>query len=206
MAKMKVHELAKELDKQSKELIAFLKEKGVEVKVAQSSIEGDAIELVRNHFGNKSTETKQEKSTKPSTEKNTDTSIEETDIKKAEIKTEIKTEKPAEAAPKKKKNIIFVKKLAFFRFIQSVDLIGILKFFNFQSIYQNRIRIADAVVLRNRNSCIRFVRLRMEQKQRTAGRSVGADRKTDTSRNHIRSVHSKKARPHIKATNILQRL
>ena len=104
------------------------------------------------------------------------------------------------------KNIIFVKKLAFFRFIRSVDLIGILKFFNFQSIYQNRIRIADAVVLRNRNSCIRFVRLRMEQKQRTAGRSVGADRKTDTSRNHIRSVHSKKARPHIKATNILQRL
>ena len=104
MAKMKVHELAKELDKQSKELIAFLKEKGVEVKVAQSSIEGDAIELVRNHFGNKSTETKQEKSTKPSTEKNTDTSIEETDIKKAEIK----TEKPAAAAPKKKKNIIFV--------------------------------------------------------------------------------------------------
>ena len=108
MAKMKVHELAKELDKQSKESIAFLKEKGVEVKVAQSSIEGDAIELVRNHFGNKSTETKQEKSTKPSTEQHTDTSIGETGIKKAEIQTEIKTEKPAEAAPKIKKNIIFV--------------------------------------------------------------------------------------------------
>lgn len=33
MAKMKVHELAKELDKQSKELIAFLQEKGIDVKV-----------------------------------------------------------------------------------------------------------------------------------------------------------------------------
>ena len=51
MAKMKVHELAKELDKQSKELIAFLQDKGYEVKVAQSSIEDDAIALVRQHFG-----------------------------------------------------------------------------------------------------------------------------------------------------------
>ncbi|MBD5450647.1 MAG: translation initiation factor IF-2 [Lachnospiraceae bacterium] len=51
MAKMKVHELAKELDKQSKELIAFLQDKGYEVKVAQSSIEDEAIELVRKQFG-----------------------------------------------------------------------------------------------------------------------------------------------------------
>ncbi len=51
MAKMKVHELAKELDRQSKELIAFLQDKGYEVKVAQSSIEDEAIELVRRHFG-----------------------------------------------------------------------------------------------------------------------------------------------------------
>ena len=47
MAKMKVHELAKELDRQSKELIAFLQEKGIDAKVAQSSIEEEAIELVR---------------------------------------------------------------------------------------------------------------------------------------------------------------
>ena len=50
MAKMKVHELAKELDRQSKELIAFLQEKGIDAKVAQSSIEEEAIELVRKHF------------------------------------------------------------------------------------------------------------------------------------------------------------
>ena len=51
MAKMKIHELAKELGKQSKELIAFLQDKGYEVKVAQSSIEDDAIALVRKHLG-----------------------------------------------------------------------------------------------------------------------------------------------------------
>ena len=51
MAKMKVHELAKELGKQSKELVAFLQDKGYEVKAAQSSVEDDAIALVRGEFG-----------------------------------------------------------------------------------------------------------------------------------------------------------
>ena len=47
MAKIKVHELAKELDRQSKEIIAFLQEKGIEAKAAQSSVEEDAAALVR---------------------------------------------------------------------------------------------------------------------------------------------------------------
>ena len=51
MAKMKVHELAKELDKQSKDIISFLQEKGVEVKAAQSSIDDAAIEMVRKAYG-----------------------------------------------------------------------------------------------------------------------------------------------------------
>lgn len=51
MAKMKVHELAKELDKKSKDLIDYLQAKGYEVKVAQSSIEDEAIDLVRRQFG-----------------------------------------------------------------------------------------------------------------------------------------------------------
>lgn len=51
MAKMKVHELAKELERQSKELVAFLQDKGYEVKAAQSSVEEEAIALVRRHFG-----------------------------------------------------------------------------------------------------------------------------------------------------------
>ncbi len=50
MAKIKVHELAKELDKQSKDILSFLQEKGIEAKAAQSSIEDDAAELVRKAF------------------------------------------------------------------------------------------------------------------------------------------------------------
>ena len=50
MAKMKVHELAKELEIQSKDIITYLKEKGMEVKAATSSIEDEAIALVRGRF------------------------------------------------------------------------------------------------------------------------------------------------------------
>ena len=39
MAKIKVHELAKELDKQSKDILSFLQGKGIEAKAAQSSVE-----------------------------------------------------------------------------------------------------------------------------------------------------------------------
>ena len=51
MAKMKVHELAKEVDRKSKDLIEFLKAEGYDVKVAQSSIEDAEIALVRKKFG-----------------------------------------------------------------------------------------------------------------------------------------------------------
>ena len=51
MAKIKVHELAKELDTQSKDILSFLQEKGIEAKVAQSSVEEDAADLVRKAFG-----------------------------------------------------------------------------------------------------------------------------------------------------------
>ena len=60
MAKIKVHELAKELDKQSKEVIAFLQSKGIEAKVAQSSVEQEAADLVRREFGSKAAAAKAE--------------------------------------------------------------------------------------------------------------------------------------------------
>jgi len=53
MAKMKVHELAKELNRQSKEILAFLQEKGIEAKAANSSVEEANVELVRKAFGGK---------------------------------------------------------------------------------------------------------------------------------------------------------
>lgn len=50
MAKMKVHELAKELGIQSRDIITYLKEKGMEIKAAQSSMEEEAISLARERF------------------------------------------------------------------------------------------------------------------------------------------------------------
>ena len=108
MAKIKVHEIAKELEKQSKEIIAFLQDKGIEVKAAQSSIEDDVAAMVRKAFGGSKadTETAKEKEAAPVTaEKQEET-------KKAEPeKAPEKPEVPAQGIsepPKKKKKIIFV--------------------------------------------------------------------------------------------------
>ncbi len=51
MAKIKVHELAKELGKESKDIIAFLGSNGIEAK-AQSGVEDDMAAKARAHFGN----------------------------------------------------------------------------------------------------------------------------------------------------------
>ena len=108
MAKIKVHEIAKELEKQSKEIIAFLQDKGIEVKAAQSSIEDDVAAMVRKAFGGSKadTETVKEKEAAPAaTEKQEET-------KKAEPEKALeKPEAPAQGIsepPKKKKKIIFV--------------------------------------------------------------------------------------------------
>ncbi|SCZ77313.1 translation initiation factor IF-2 [Pseudobutyrivibrio xylanivorans] len=50
MAKIKVHELAKELGKESKDVIAFLESNGIEAK-AMSGIEEDMAAKVRSNFG-----------------------------------------------------------------------------------------------------------------------------------------------------------
>ncbi len=86
MAKMKVHELAKELDKKSKDLIDFLQDKGYEVKVAQSSIEDEAIDLVRSHFGG--ADTKAEKTTADKSAETKVTASEKTGDKAAEAKSQ----------------------------------------------------------------------------------------------------------------------
>ena len=51
MAKIKVSELAKELDLQNKEVLNFLHEKGVEAKAHNSSIEEADADMVRKAFG-----------------------------------------------------------------------------------------------------------------------------------------------------------
>lgn len=103
MAKIKVHELAKELDKQSKEIIAFLQNKGIEVKAAQSSMEEDVAAMVRKAFGAGN----EEKEKAPVKEEKIPVQKQEKEESMAEKTTgSEKTQK--EEAPKKKKKIIFV--------------------------------------------------------------------------------------------------
>ncbi|MBP3351091.1 MAG: translation initiation factor IF-2 [Lachnospiraceae bacterium] len=98
MAKMKVHELAKELDITSKDVLAFLQDKGIEAKAAQSSVEESAVEMVRKAF-NKKGETHL-----------TDNKVTEEAKKEAPVVEEAaqKAATAEEAPKKKKKNIIFV--------------------------------------------------------------------------------------------------
>ncbi len=111
MAKIKVHELAKELDKQSKDILSFLQEKGIEAKVAQSSVDEDAAQMVRKAFGKADSAKSAEKSAKaeaPKTEAPAkEASKAETPVKEAP-KAESANAPAADAEPKKKKNIIFV--------------------------------------------------------------------------------------------------
>ena len=60
MAKVKVHELAKELNIQSKEILQYLSEQNIEVKSHMSSIEDDVIRVVKKKFA-KSEPVKEEK-------------------------------------------------------------------------------------------------------------------------------------------------
>ncbi len=66
MSKMRVHELAKELDIKSSDIIETLEKKGVEVK-AQSSIDEENIKYIKDKFGGKkeNAEEKTEEKAKP---------------------------------------------------------------------------------------------------------------------------------------------
>ena len=125
MAKIKIHELAKEFGVQSKEVIAFLQSKGIEAKAAQSAVEDDAAGLVRKHFGSgapKPAAEEKESKAAPKAKESTKTAetkeVVKTDTKEAGKPVENKeTVKAAEnkgagkenaEAPKKKKTIIFV--------------------------------------------------------------------------------------------------
>ncbi len=50
MGKMKIYELAKELNIQSKEIVAYLQANGIEGKVAQSSLEEDTVDKIKKKF------------------------------------------------------------------------------------------------------------------------------------------------------------
>lgn len=53
MSKIRVHELAKELGRQNKEVLSFLAAKGIELKSHMSTVEDDQVEMVKKAFGRK---------------------------------------------------------------------------------------------------------------------------------------------------------
>ena len=62
LGKIKVHELAKEVDKTSKEIIAVAEKLGIEVKSHMSSLEDKDVELIKNNIlGQKSNSSKTKK-------------------------------------------------------------------------------------------------------------------------------------------------
>ena len=99
MAKMKVHELAKELEIHSKDVIAFLQEKGIEGKVPQSAIDEEQVALVKGHFG---------KGEAKDAAKDTGKAEPVKEATKAENQKEEGAKSEKADTPKKKKNIIFV--------------------------------------------------------------------------------------------------
>ena len=117
MAKIRIHELAKELDKQSKDIQTFLQQKGIEVKSASSSVEEEIADTVRKAFGKVQAkteeikekavkETKVEKEVKTEKEVKVEKEPAKAEAAKPAAKPEEKTAAPE--APKKKKTIIFV--------------------------------------------------------------------------------------------------
>ena len=103
MSKIRVYELAKSLEKESKDIIKILQSKGVEVKNHMSAIGDDEIKLVKEAFGlgeqqekKEPVETKKEEKTNHKVEKQ-EKKVENT--KKPEEKQEIK--KPSKKEAKK---------------------------------------------------------------------------------------------------------
>ena len=110
MAKIKVHELAKELELQSKDILSFLQEKGIEAKAAQSSLEEDAAARVRNSLGKKKAAAPAAQKAPANTE-NAKPAEEKAQAPAREAKaqeTKVSEETKSTEETKKKKKIIFV--------------------------------------------------------------------------------------------------
>ncbi len=112
MAKIRVYELAKELDIQSKEVLSFLADQGIEVKSHSSSVEDDVAQLVRKNFASDSAKKtgKEDAAPKSSKPKEAGTAAKTAAKPKAAGTTTKETAKPKEkesnAKPKEKESTV----------------------------------------------------------------------------------------------------
>lgn len=51
MARIRIHELAKKLGKENKEILNYLTEKGIQVKSPMNSLEEEQVAMVEDKFG-----------------------------------------------------------------------------------------------------------------------------------------------------------
>ena len=100
MAKTKISELEKSIGADRKDIIAYLNEKGVDVKTAGSSVDDDAVAMVTKHFSKPAAKAAPKKLTEPEAEKKP----EETAVKAAPKKPagEPSAEKKPDGTPEKK--------------------------------------------------------------------------------------------------------
>ncbi|MBP3209342.1 MAG: translation initiation factor IF-2 [Oscillospiraceae bacterium] len=103
MAKIRVFELAKELNVDGKVILEFLQKKDGEVKSQLSSLEEDSAKIVREKFGKKTETGLTDKAGAPGTRKSSSPSDAE-----GKSKAQTKAGAETEAEPKKKKKLIAV--------------------------------------------------------------------------------------------------
>ena len=110
MAKMKISELATEINVDKNEIVAFLQSTGFECKSATKSIEDEQIDLVKKHYGASGADKadKKKESAVSAKEKATEKPAAPAAEAPAEDKKPRESADPAKQPPKKKKTIIFV--------------------------------------------------------------------------------------------------
>ena len=105
MAKMRIHELAKEIGVSSKDILSWLNEQNIEAQTHMSTMEAEVVEKVKKAFG-KSEVPKAESS--PAAETVGKSAVEKTDEEKTAMKEKVEEKSEAKTEAPKKKNISYV--------------------------------------------------------------------------------------------------
>ena len=105
---MRVRELAKELGKESKDILSWLSDNGIDGKTAASSVEGDIVDKIKASFGGKAPKTEAPKAEAPKAEAPKAEAPKAAAPKADAPRKDAPKEAPKAEAPKKKKSGIII--------------------------------------------------------------------------------------------------